>query len=285
MPEGYVKVSQSALAFVLRWAADKFKVDKVQSAIKQLEWDQIGVVPNQAWQMANKAPEPSLMEVPEVNIRTPWWVNQIQTAESRASAAEVALKGSEERCKLLFDAKNMWMERARKAEAKIEVQTKNCAEQRVRAITAEERAAKAEGELQLKESLDLWAAGKVCTCKGQHNPSNSECYFEPETTAAKQQWADEVKPKKSAVPLRLLVEVVQGKDEQHPLSRRGHNVRNGVVEVTCSDELAMSVRELPPMPSLEVLRIKLLEFYGTGVGGTMMGIRAVLKACGLEVKE
>lgn len=94
-------------------------------------------------------------------------------------------------------------------------------------------------------------------------------------------------PPTPAKPVRLLVEVVQGKDEAH---KRSWAVRNILMDGTLWAQLnldmgesccGLSVRELPPMPSLSMLT----GIYLCAKGFAEERMRAVLRAVGLEVKE
>lgn len=98
-------------------------------------------------------------------------------------------------------------------------------------------------------------------------------------------------PKVDTKPLRLLVEVVPQKDEKHGQSAHSRPLKGDWRAVEINTTGAMSVKELPPMRSLEDLRdIFWLQSNSWGDQGDAMrgareGIRAVLKACGLEVSE
>ncbi|WP_033782042.1 hypothetical protein [Pantoea sp. 9140] len=46
-------------------------------------------------------------------------MERLSALEQRAEAAEVEKAGAEERCRMMFDAKNHWADRARAAEAKM----------------------------------------------------------------------------------------------------------------------------------------------------------------------
>lgn len=46
-------------------------------------------------------------------------LKHIAALEQRAKAAEIEKAGAEERCRMMFDAKNHWADRARAAEAKL----------------------------------------------------------------------------------------------------------------------------------------------------------------------
>lgn len=84
-------------------------------------------------------------------------------------------------------------------------------------------------------------------------------------------------PKK---PIRLLVEVVPQKDEKHGIGRQEFHDGICIAAFSVQPNLsspAMSVQELPQMPSLK----ELTEIYW--MNG--QGIKAVLKAVGLEVGE
>lgn len=45
--------------------------------------------------------------------------------KQRAEAAEIEKAGAEERCRMMFDAKNHWSDRARSAEAKLDIEWTN----------------------------------------------------------------------------------------------------------------------------------------------------------------
>jgi hypothetical protein len=95
--------------------------------------------------------------------------------------------------------------------------------------------------------------------------------------------------KEKEKPLRLLVEIVPKKDEKHGTQR--HSFADGTALSvfhpisSCSEYPgpAMSVRELPPIPTLKELRecCKDLDYH-TDINA---GLKAVLKACGLEPAE
>lgn len=82
-------------------------------------------------------------------------------------------------------------------------------------------------------------------------------------------------------PLRLLVEVIQKKDEKH--GSRVFGVPGLVLEAPIWQSHGFSVQEFPEMPSENYLADTFYRAASVYCPDVRKGIRAVLKACGLEV--
>lgn len=69
--------------------------------------------------------------------------------KQRAEAAEVEKAGAEERCRMMFDAKNHWSDRARSAEAKLDIEWTN--EQCLEFLSIAFRNAEVRGDIKMDD--------------------------------------------------------------------------------------------------------------------------------------
>lgn len=147
----------------------------------------------------------------------------------------------------------------------------------------------AEKEAYIKSRLDQRASppdaapGQCWRCGGSKQRSREETLGSPGDHPC-----PECSPREGSKPLRLLVEIVPKKDERHGLSAS----QRKEVDITCIHDRAMSVQELPPMPTIEECYKIFLAEYDHGrntecghLARVYCGLRALFAACGLEVGE
>lgn len=225
----------------------------------------------------------------------------------RATNAERVRDSNFDECQALRDLVKKWSERAVRAESKIEEEKKERlnwerrykeAEQRVSdcAVACEELRKKSgqraeEAKESEKYQEGYWHGREIANAfLADHLQRHKDGAWAIRELAELTSSRSVLRPPpgKSTVnelPLRLLVEVVPKKDEKHGTWK--HTFKSGV-SITVNDENtmpasgygpAMSVQELPPLPSLETL----VGVFFDPERDLKSSIADVLKACGLEV--